>query len=174
MWSRIAEEMAIPWRAAEAMHWQIGEQEMARRAGVTPFSLTTNLNQQIPSQSTGSVLPHPPRSLAHMRSSSATSRMRRDSQGGPGGYAVSVQPPSSNGLPPQLPSLAELTAGLPAYSCNSSLGHPSPPMLTPPHHMYSHSASSGYPFHRSRYDTTPATHATLPSASAAHSHASRP
>jgi hypothetical protein len=38
MWSKIAEEMAIPWRAAEAMHWQLGEQDMARRAGVAPFS----------------------------------------------------------------------------------------------------------------------------------------
>jgi hypothetical protein len=36
MWSRVAEEMAIPWRAAEAMHWQLEEQEMARRAGVVP------------------------------------------------------------------------------------------------------------------------------------------
>ncbi|KAF7161840.1 hypothetical protein CNMCM6106_008951 [Aspergillus hiratsukae] len=34
MWSKVAEEMAIPWRAAEAMHWQLGEQEMARRAGL--------------------------------------------------------------------------------------------------------------------------------------------
>lgn len=33
--------MAVPWRAAEAMHWQIGESEMARRAGVTPFSLSS-------------------------------------------------------------------------------------------------------------------------------------
>ncbi|EMR72395.1 putative myb dna-binding domain protein [Eutypa lata UCREL1] len=40
MWAKVAEEMAIPWRAAEAMHWQLGEQDMARRAGVTPFSLT--------------------------------------------------------------------------------------------------------------------------------------
>lgn len=38
MWATIAQEMAIPWRAAEAMHWELGEQEMARRAGVTPFA----------------------------------------------------------------------------------------------------------------------------------------
>ncbi|KAL3263377.1 hypothetical protein ABHI18_001846 [Aspergillus niger] len=31
MWSKVAEEMAIPWRAAEAMHWQLGEQEMIRQ-----------------------------------------------------------------------------------------------------------------------------------------------
>ncbi|KAI1825705.1 hypothetical protein F4861DRAFT_162260 [Xylaria intraflava] len=40
MWAKVAEEMAIPWRAAEAMHWHLGEQDMARRAGVTPFSLS--------------------------------------------------------------------------------------------------------------------------------------
>lgn len=41
MWSKIAEELSVPWRAAEAMHWQLGEQDMARRAGVTPFSLSS-------------------------------------------------------------------------------------------------------------------------------------
>ncbi|KAH8655680.1 hypothetical protein BX600DRAFT_440176 [Xylariales sp. PMI_506] len=41
MWAKITEELAVPWRAAEAMHWQLGEQDMARRAGVTPFELST-------------------------------------------------------------------------------------------------------------------------------------
>lgn len=45
MWAKVAEEMAIPWRAAEAMHWQLGENDMARRAGVVPFTLTA-VNQQ--------------------------------------------------------------------------------------------------------------------------------
>jgi len=40
MWSKVAEEMSIPWRAAEAMHWQLGQVEMARRAGVVPFSIS--------------------------------------------------------------------------------------------------------------------------------------
>ena len=39
MWAPLATELGIPWRAAEAMHWQLGEADMARRAGVTPFSL---------------------------------------------------------------------------------------------------------------------------------------
>ncbi|PCD21329.1 hypothetical protein AU210_016295 [Fusarium oxysporum f. sp. radicis-cucumerinum] len=39
MWAKVAEEMSVPWRAAEAMHWQLGEADMARRAGVIPFSL---------------------------------------------------------------------------------------------------------------------------------------
>ncbi|KAI9819810.1 MAG: hypothetical protein M1832_003885 [Thelocarpon impressellum] len=49
MWARIAEEMAIPWRAAEAMHWQLGEQDMARRAGVIPFSLSNVAFESQPS-----------------------------------------------------------------------------------------------------------------------------
>ena len=40
MWAPLAAELGIPWRAAEAMHWQLGEVDIARRAGVTPFSLT--------------------------------------------------------------------------------------------------------------------------------------
>lgn len=39
MWAKVAEELAVPWRAAEAMHWQLGETDMARRAGQTPFTL---------------------------------------------------------------------------------------------------------------------------------------
>lgn len=41
MWMTIAQEMEIPWRAAEAMHWQLGEKDMAQRAGVVPFSLSS-------------------------------------------------------------------------------------------------------------------------------------
>ncbi|KAF8544489.1 hypothetical protein BDD12DRAFT_948332 [Trichophaea hybrida] len=41
MWQIIAKEMEIPWRAAEAMHWQLGEKDMAHRAGVVPFSLSS-------------------------------------------------------------------------------------------------------------------------------------
>ncbi|KAK0253039.1 hypothetical protein LTS09_011949 [Friedmanniomyces endolithicus] len=39
MWEKIAKEMQLPWRAAEAMHWQIGEVEMAQRANVPMFHL---------------------------------------------------------------------------------------------------------------------------------------
>ncbi|KAM0329126.1 hypothetical protein ACHAQA_004422 [Verticillium albo-atrum] len=46
MWAKLAEEMAVPWRAAEAMHWQLGEADIARRNGVTPFSLAAvNIDQ---------------------------------------------------------------------------------------------------------------------------------
>lgn len=91
MWAKIADEMQIPWRAAEAMHWQMGEHEMARRAGVTPFTLA-NVNSN--------------NNLAPSRLQSRqppTSRSRAGS--GP-----------QIGGPQQLPSLAEMTAGLPAYA----------------------------------------------------------
>lgn len=47
MWEKLAKEMQLPWRAAEAMHWQIGEMEMATRANVPVFHLA--------GQSSGSV-----------------------------------------------------------------------------------------------------------------------
>jgi hypothetical protein len=67
MWAKIAEEMSVPWRAAEAMHWQLGEQDMARRAGVVPFSLSSmtpdvppgHHRQPTPSQGLGHIHPHP-------------------------------------------------------------------------------------------------------------------
>lgn len=53
MWEKISKEMALPWRAAEAMHWQIGEVEMAQRANVPVFHLA---GQQTTS-TTGGALP---------------------------------------------------------------------------------------------------------------------
>nr|WCL15689.1 MYB transcription factor 10 [Cladosporium cladosporioides] len=44
MWEKISKEMALPWRAAEAMHWQIGEVEMAQRANVPVFHLAGQQN----------------------------------------------------------------------------------------------------------------------------------
>lgn len=41
MWAKVAEDLQVPWRAAEAMHWEIGRQEMGRRAGVVPFSMAS-------------------------------------------------------------------------------------------------------------------------------------
>ncbi|PWY65339.1 hypothetical protein BO70DRAFT_187888 [Aspergillus heteromorphus CBS 117.55] len=102
MWSKVAEEMAIPWRAAEAMHWQLGEQEMARRAGVVPFSLSST-----------AIDPPAPRTR---RASTSLSRPRK------GSASRSIPPP------PQLPSVEELTAGVPAFA-------PLPP-FPPPRESY--------------------------------------
>ncbi|KAI1093786.1 hypothetical protein F5B19DRAFT_104497 [Rostrohypoxylon terebratum] len=41
MWTNLSNEMNIPWRTAEAMHWQLGEQDIQRRAGVSqPFVMS--------------------------------------------------------------------------------------------------------------------------------------
>ena len=44
MWSKIAKEMGIPWRTVEAMHREMGELELAQRAGGTPFSVRSRQN----------------------------------------------------------------------------------------------------------------------------------
>ena len=41
MWEKVAKEMGIPWRAAEAMHWQLGEHDMAQRANAPIFHLSS-------------------------------------------------------------------------------------------------------------------------------------
>ncbi|CAJ2508648.1 Uu.00g136740.m01.CDS01 [Anthostomella pinea] len=41
MWAEIAEELAVSWRAAEAMHWQLGYEEMWRRGRVVHFAPST-------------------------------------------------------------------------------------------------------------------------------------
>lgn len=67
MWSKVAEEMAVPWRAAEAMHWQLGEADMARRAGVVPFSLSNVTMEAPPSGHRSS----PSRGHSHSQSQSS-------------------------------------------------------------------------------------------------------
>ncbi|KAL9614113.1 MAG: hypothetical protein Q9167_001398 [Letrouitia subvulpina] len=37
MWQDIANELKIPWRTVEAMHWDLGRDEIARRAGTKPY-----------------------------------------------------------------------------------------------------------------------------------------
>ncbi|KAK5133352.1 hypothetical protein LTR08_007786 [Meristemomyces frigidus] len=52
MWEKISKEMQLPWRAAEAMHWQIGEVEMAQRANVPVFHLAGQGSMQQQQMST--------------------------------------------------------------------------------------------------------------------------
>lgn len=120
MWAKIAEEMAIPWRAAEAMHWQIGERGMAQRAGVTPFTFSN-------------VASSPPQ------------RARRASQPMIGSGRPNYPPQVT-----QLPSVAELTAGIPAYATT----HPSAGM----HHTTSPPRSPPSPSTLEAYRTNPRPH----------------
>ncbi|QPH06082.1 hypothetical protein C2857_004315 [Epichloe festucae Fl1] len=88
MWAKVAEELAVPWRAAEAMHWQLGEADMARRAGVVPFSLAavnlesghragppprTNVHFQPQETMTRHITPPSPRTMYSSRNQSGSS-----------------------------------------------------------------------------------------------------
>ncbi|KAG8526359.1 uncharacterized protein KY384_000352 [Bacidia gigantensis] len=44
MWQPLAKELGVPWRSAEAMHWLLGEREIARRANTVPFALISGAN----------------------------------------------------------------------------------------------------------------------------------
>ena len=77
MWSKVAEEMAVPWRAAEAMHWQLGENDMARRAGVVPFSLSSVTLDPPPSAQHSSPARGHSHSLSHSGSMGSSSRISR-------------------------------------------------------------------------------------------------
>ncbi|KAK3315305.1 MYB DNA-binding domain-containing protein [Apodospora peruviana] len=101
MWAKVAEEMQVPWRAAEAMHWQLGEVDMARRAGVVPFSLTPAANDP-----PGLHRLSPSRGHGHSQSQGS---LPRDIQGipsprygrghGPSPSTPLIPPPMSGGRP---------------------------------------------------------------------------
>lgn len=57
MWEKVAKEMGIPWRAAEAMHWQLGEHDMAQRANAPIFHLSSSFVSVSQSASGNSPLP---------------------------------------------------------------------------------------------------------------------
>ena len=120
MWRPLASELGVPWRAAEGMHWQLGEIEMARRAGVVPFSMApavSSLGQPptaMPTAGAGGLpyLSEDPRSgpgyLPSAPSSSSqspaamlpagaggTPYLSEDSRGGPGYFAEDVPGRSS-------------------------------------------------------------------------------
>ena len=41
MWAKLSAELGVPWRSAEAMHWKLGEENMAQRAGTKRFRFST-------------------------------------------------------------------------------------------------------------------------------------
>lgn len=120
MWSKVAEELAVPWRAAEAMHWMMGEADMARRAGVVPFSLTTatvnvegsqGVARHSP-QRTPHHMPPPaqgghPREVVpvtHHREMHTRAHSLSAAQAGPSRRETYAAPTSSTGPPPIAPA----------------------------------------------------------------------
>lgn len=123
IWTPVARELGIPWRAVEAMHWHLGEQEMARRAGVTPFAMAAASGPS-PSSAVG-----PSSSVTGLSSGGAS----LPSQGGSGSRlgmeGTRSRSESDSGGEPRrrrrreggvhggtmLPSLAEMEGGAPVY-----------------------------------------------------------
>lgn len=115
MWAKVAEELAVPWRAAEAMHWQLGEADMARRAGVVPFSLAA-VNVESGNRSA------PPRANMHYQAPDTTTRSRPMTPPSP--RTLYSRHASVSSLPGQISRVDNVGAAPPLP--------PPPPPLPPP------------------------------------------
>lgn len=116
MWANLARELGVPWRTAEAMHWYLGEENMAHRAGTVPFVMAATSGSRSRSEIEGDSHADPtsPRGGGRAgglegssaRSSDGESRGegRRRRKWGEGGSQGTV-----------LPSVAELEGGVGVY-----------------------------------------------------------
>lgn len=137
MWSKVAEELAVPWRAAEAMHWLLGEADMARRAGVVPFSLAAvNVEgSQVARHSPQRTHPMPPPGqgahhrevvpATHHRELHARAHSMSTAQGGPPRRDVyAAPPPPPPALAPAPPPPPHVQAQPPTHpSTTSPMAH---------------------------------------------------
>ena len=138
IWTPLAKELQVPWRSAEAMHWQLGEEDMARRAGSTLFTMaaagsTNPANVSSSSSASGTErygLPEPTAGgysgydeaeraseegeigdTRRRRRRADTQQTTQGQQLAPVGQGFEV---GQGGHGIVLPSLAELTGGVPA------------------------------------------------------------
>jgi hypothetical protein len=65
MWQKVATEMGIPWRSAESMHWQLGEQEMSARANAPVFQLHPSATSSSSPSQSNAVPAHAPAPTSH-------------------------------------------------------------------------------------------------------------
>jgi hypothetical protein len=98
MWEMVAKEMGLPWRAIEAIHWQMGPDEMGQRANVPVFQAhNTQRSKSPPTSRTNAAVATPttpnatntdlhaqlhhthPAPTRQRRSSSSSSRRRANS-----------------------------------------------------------------------------------------------
>lgn len=108
MWANVARDLGVPWRTAEAMHWHLGEEEMAKRAGGTRFTMAAASG---PSDPSGSSLGT---SVGSGRRGSMDGNSVRssDSEARGGGRRRRREGGSQGNV---LPSLAELEGGVGVY-----------------------------------------------------------
>ncbi|KAL8750966.1 MAG: hypothetical protein Q9199_006740 [Rusavskia elegans] len=139
MWNPIAEDLNIPWRAVEDMHWIIGQEDMANLGGGRLLHPDRSGGKQSPGGRMPSVLPSsigPSTMQAHYVSTPISTFARHPPMLGPPPLATTngiAQPrfvPVSedtgfgfhrthrrqSSVGAQLPSLAELERGIPAYA----------------------------------------------------------
>lgn len=115
MWANVAKELGVPWRAAEAMHWRIGEKSMADRAGQTPFVLSIASGQSSADIAGGSLGdPTSPRGGGRGGGREGSSGRSSDGESrGEGGRRRRRGEGGSQGM--VLPSVAELEGGVGVY-----------------------------------------------------------
>ena len=134
MWAKVAEEMAVPWRAAEAMHWQL-DSNNSHRSSPSRSHVHSHSQGSMP-RDLGAPSPRAMYSRAPpMPVASSRTIVRRESipppppppmamgpdhpkevhyVSGPGLAPIQNQPPPrSAGM---LPGVAELTTGVSPYS----------------------------------------------------------
>src|ERR1700749_2549675 len=98
MWDMIAKEMGLPWRAVEAMHWQMGCEDMASRANVPVFQphvhASTKTQSSIPTKR--KVSKSPPATMSDSSvGGGATGKSIRTGDGTPGATATRSRRSSS-------------------------------------------------------------------------------
>lgn len=111
MWANVARDLGVPWRTAEAMHWHLGEEEMAKRAGGTRFTMAAASGPSDPS-SAGASLGTSSGSGARGGIDGNSSR-GSDNEARAGGRRSRKGDRGSQGN--VLPSLAELEGGVGVY-----------------------------------------------------------
>jgi hypothetical protein len=121
--------MQVPWRAAEAMHWQLGEIDMARRAGVVPFSLNMTSNEPQGPQAQQPRI-SPTRGHAHSQSQGSLPRDFAIGLPSPRYPRGPPAPPPGHIIPPLIPPPTPTSARPPLPSRRESLP-PRPPFGPP-------------------------------------------
>ncbi|KAL8699966.1 MAG: hypothetical protein Q9224_001179 [Gallowayella concinna] len=145
MWKDIADELRIPWRACEDMHWKLGQEEMASLAGGTtlhgrrsainqgasgqrvpagfsPSSGLSNMQTRFVSTPTSTFprLPAQPRAMLAQASTPATTNGTAPPRFMPGyeetGHGFHGTSQRPSSSGDQLPSMAEMDRNILAYA----------------------------------------------------------
>ena len=145
MWEKVAKEMGIPWRAAEAMHWQLGEHDMAQRANAPIFHLSSSFAAVSQPSSGNSPLP-----LSTMSTTGHLQLPTLSALPGPG--AVPMMVPTST--PPVAPT--SVLASRSRRSSNTSLRRRPEAGRSGQHSRYqTHGEGRGSPSPSGDYRITP-------------------